>query len=393
MSRVCILRHAYYPADPRARKEAEALAACGHRVDVLCLRQEGQQRRERVNGVDVWRVPVRHLRRGKLRYVYEYVASFVCFGALVTWLHLRRRYDVVQANSMPDFLVFATVVPRLLGARVMLDLQECMPEIYMAKYRLRRDSGLVRLLVRMEQMGIAYADHVITCNEQMRQIFVSRGAPPDKISIVSNSADDQIFRPAASAPQEVGGAQDEFVLVSHGSIEARYGLDTAVRAMAVLREQLPGVRLDIYGDGESREELTALANSLQLDGTVNFKGRVPLEQLLQALREADAGLVTAGQTPELRWVHTFKMFEFIALGRPLVITRYEAVESYFDESCCMFFEPNDERDLARAVLELYNDPEKGCEMAENAGRVYETLKWEVEAPRYCRLVERVAERA
>ena len=77
MSRICIIRHYYYPEDPRSRREAEALVEAGHEVDLLALRQAGEPAREVINGVNVRRLPVGHYRGSLLLYAYEYSAFFV----------------------------------------------------------------------------------------------------------------------------------------------------------------------------------------------------------------------------------------------------------------------------------------------------------------------------
>jgi glycosyltransferase involved in cell wall biosynthesis len=340
-----------------------------------------------VDGVGVYRVPVRHLRAGKLRYLFEYGAAFVAMTALLARLHRRARYDVVQVNTMPDFLVFATLPAKWRGARVVLDLHECMPEIYRVKYDLGPGSVFVRLLQFLEQRAIAYADRVVTCNEQMRKIFAARGAPAEKIAVVLNSADDRIFTPPAQAARR---SDDGFVLISHGSLEERYGLDLALEAVERLKERIPGLRLEIYGHGQDEAALIEQARRRGLNGHVSFQGFVPMERLVRALDEADVGLITMRQCPELRWVHTFKMFEFVAMRKPVVIPRSEAVEAYFDDSCFMFFESGDAADLARAVMALYEDAELRRALPRNAGRAYERYCWSAQASVYGDLIERVA---
>jgi glycosyltransferase involved in cell wall biosynthesis len=247
---------------------------------------------------------------------------------------------------------------------------------------------LVRLLEFLEQRAIAYADQVITCNEQMREIFASRGARAEKIAVVLNSADDRIFNPPARVPPR---ADDAFVLISHGSLEARYGLDVALEAVELLQERIPNLRLEIYGHGKDEVALIELARHKGLNGHVLFQGFVPMERLVRALAAADVGLVTMRQRPELCWVHTFKMFEFVAMQKPVVIPRSEAVEAYFDDSCFMFFESGDGADLARAVMALYEDTSLRRELPRNAGRAYEQYCWPAQASIYRDLMERVAQ--
>src|SRR4051812_9015926 len=98
--RVCIVRQYFLPLDPRPLKEAQALAERGHEVVVVCLRGPGQPSREVAGGVTYVRVPLTRKRSGGvLRYLFEYGAFLVMATAVVTWLHLRRRFDVVQAST------------------------------------------------------------------------------------------------------------------------------------------------------------------------------------------------------------------------------------------------------------------------------------------------------
>ena len=134
MSRICIVRQFYYPADPRVRREAEALASEGHEVDVICLRQADEPAREVVNGVSIYRLSLDHQRGSVRRYLYEYGAFFVMAFVTLLRLFVRWRYDIVHVNTIPDFLVFVSAVCKLFGARVILDMHECVPELYRTKY-------------------------------------------------------------------------------------------------------------------------------------------------------------------------------------------------------------------------------------------------------------------
>jgi hypothetical protein len=144
--RVLMITHSYYLRDPRVRREAEALAEAGYTVDVICLRDQGEPYRSEVNGVRIYRVPLRRCRGGFLRYLFEYLAFFVLSGLLLSALQLRRRYRLVHVHNMPNFLVFATLLPRLFGAKVILDMHDPMPELFQLQFKLAPRHWIVRLL-------------------------------------------------------------------------------------------------------------------------------------------------------------------------------------------------------------------------------------------------------
>src|SRR5213079_3791610 len=147
----------------------------GHEVDVICATLPGEPRLERRGALTIHRLPIARRRAGLWRYLFEFVAFQILATVLAAALHLRRRYDIVQVHSLPDWLVFAAIVPRLLGARVLLDLHECMPEYLTTRYKRPERARSVRLMSFLEQASIRFASAVITCTDQMRERFVERG--------------------------------------------------------------------------------------------------------------------------------------------------------------------------------------------------------------------------
>ena len=389
MARICVIRQGVFPFDARLTREVKALIAAGHEVDLICQRWGDQPRHERSGRLTVYRLPIERQRRGKISYVLEYGAFFVLAALRATRLHLRERYDVVQVNSLPDCLVFAALVPRLLGARVLLDLHECMPEFFSLKYKLPAQHTLVRALGLCEQVSIRFADAAITCTEQMRERFAERGARKEKIGVILNSFDDQRFDPRRYSA--VKRDRGHFVLVFHGTIDDMYGLDLVVRAIARLRHRIPGLLLRIYGDGPRRESIEALAKELGVEDLVWFsRAWVPMDELLPRIAEADIGVVAIRRDACFDLTHSNKMYDLIAMQKPVVTSRTRAVEAYFGDECFQLFESGNEQDLARAILELYEDPELRQRLVRRATEVNEPYRWVRQAKRYVELVEHLA---
>jgi glycosyltransferase involved in cell wall biosynthesis len=367
------------------RREVEALSDSGHEVDVISLRREGQPGRERIGRVRAYRPPLRHHREGALLYIVEHIVFMVMATVLAAFLHLRRRYDVVQAHTIPDTVVFASLVPKLFGAQVMLDLHECMPEFFATKFGTSIRHPGVRLMSALEQLAIRYADHVITCTEQMKERFVERGAPPGKIDVILNAADERIFDPSAHPPAK--REQGCFALICHGSVEERYGHDTLIKAVASLKERIPELRLRVYGDGSFLDEAHELVAELGVEDRVWFAGEyVPMPELLEALAGADAGVVAMKRDAFRDLTHCNKMFDLIAMRRPAIISRTLSVERYFDEDSFAWFRADDPDDLARAIVRIYEEPELGERLAEHAALVNEPYRWPHQREAYLRAV-------
>jgi len=388
VARICLIRQYYFPHDIRVRREVEALTAAGHEVDVICIARAGEPPRERQGRVEIHRLRVAHRRGGKSAYLLEYASFLFSAMLLAGWKHLRRRYQVVQANSLPDTLVFAALIPKLLGARVALDLHEAMPEFFATKYRVGMGHPAVRLTAWAEQASIRFADLALTCTAQQKEAFVRRGADPAKIDVVLNSADETIFD--AHAYPHRGGGEGRFVLISHGSVEERYGLDTIIRAVALLKDDVPTLCLQIFGEGSYLPELQRLAAQLGVTEQVWFSdGFVPMPQLLDAIAGADAGVVAMKRDAFRDLTHCNKMYELIAMGVPVITSRTRSVEAYFPPDAFSFFESDNPADLARAIQELHARPALRTRLVEEAARVNEPYRWPRQRTRYVGLVRRL----
>src|SRR5205085_4294156 len=128
------------------------------------------------------------------RTLLDWCCFLVLAGMLVTRLHLRRRYDVIHVHNMPDFLVFCALVPKLLGAKIILEVQDVSPELMAAKAKGRLLRGVIlRLAAWQERLSAAFAHHVITVGEPFARLLLKRGIPPEKLTIILNSADPKLF--------------------------------------------------------------------------------------------------------------------------------------------------------------------------------------------------------
>jgi glycosyltransferase involved in cell wall biosynthesis len=348
------------------------LAEAGHQVDYICLRCPGQPLRERAGAVTTWRLPAYRRGPGAAGILMAYGSFFLLAAVLVTALHVRRRFRVVQVNTLPDALVFAATVPRLLGARILLDLQEPMPEFFATRFGTSMRHPVVRAIEAIEQASIRFAHHAITPTAQMREVFASRGAPREKITVVMDGADERIFHPLPSLGPDPGG----FSVISHGTIEEWYGLDAAVEAVAVLRDEIPELQLLIYGKGSDEARLRALTARLGLQERVHFsEGFVPIDDLLRAIATSHVGLVALKRDPFRDVTLAGKMFEFIVMGVPMAVSRTRSVEESFPPGCFESFESGDVEGLAAALRTLRADPEHRARLAVRARTAAEPYRW------------------
>ncbi len=389
MLRVAMVAYTYYRSDPRVRREAEALATRGDEVEFFCLRGPDDPSEERLDGVRVRHLPLARYRgASSLLYVGGYILFFLLALFAVSFSHLRRRYDLVHANNMPDFMAFTGLLPRLTGSRVILDIHDTMPEIYQGKFAVDAQHPFIRLLRFQERLSGAFAHHVLTSEHTKREALIEHGLDGEKIDVLLNLPDPRIFR-AEDGPAP-GSPNGEFRLVFHGTLAPRLGLDIAVRAVARLKAEIPGLRLDLIGDGDQLPALHALARELDVEDLVHFSdGFVPVEELPALLRGADLAVIPTRAEISTRYMLPTKLVEYSALGIPAIVAPTHTIRYYFDEDQVAFFKPGDDSSLSEEIGKLYRDPERRRSLAVGAARFFERYHWDRHKEVYLNLVDRL----
>lgn len=372
---VCMIAYTHYPIDARVRREAETLAAHGFRVCCLTTRNGDRATRQTINGVDVRELGIPKYRgKSTVAYMLSYlwfliVASTACLGMLFDG-----ELDVVHVHNLPDFLVFAGLVPRLFGRKVVLDVHDSIPETFATKFSGR---GLFyKALCLEERLSAMVAHRVICVNHPQRDTLVARGIPSEKTFISMNIPDPRIFAP----PSATDGAQpvnDTFNLVYHGTMASRLGVDLIIRAVARLRSTNPSMRLHLWGYGDDLESLQALVRELQIEDAVHFipKG-YPLPELPSHLHRMHLGVVGNRRSVAGDLMLPVKLLEYVALGIPAVVPRLRTISHYFSDDRVFYYEPEDIDSLASCLQRLQCQPELRRAQATRALAFLDEYGWE-----------------
>jgi glycosyltransferase involved in cell wall biosynthesis len=376
-----------YRRDPRVRREAEALVERGHRVVFLASRQRGEPDRETIAGVEVIKAPGLQKKTSIALYLLDY-AIFT----LMIMAHLMvrpRRYRLIHINNMPDFLVFATWLPRLLGVPVIHDIHDLMPELFEEKFGAGRRRWIVSIIRAQERWAGRFASAVLTVEDRLRDILGNRGIPREKIHVLMNLPDDRIFAPRGMLPAKPDGAP--FVLVYHGTLAHRLGLDVAIRAVAQARAQAPNLQLRIIGGGEERSALVALRDELGLGDAVSFSdGFVPVQTIPGLIADADLGLCPLRISGGTDIMLPTKLLEYVTVGIPCIVPKTGTIARYFDDTMVQFFDAENVESLAAAIVALQRDPQRRESLAREATRRFaDTYRWTRHKLVYTGLVERL----
>ena len=378
-----MVAYSFYEADNRVRRYAETLARRGDRVDVVSLRQNGQPARGIINGVHVFRIQRRVVNeRSKFSYLGRLLLFFIRSMAFLSVQQMKERYDLVHVHSVPDFEVFAAVVPKLTGSKIILDIHDLVPEFYLSKFSGTERSLTFRLLTTVERVSARFSDHVIAANHIWEKRLQNRSVKESKCTTILNFPDTEIFQARGRTRTD-----NRFVILYPGTLNYHQGIDIAIRALALIKDQVPEAEFHIYGSGEQLNPLKALVKELELEKRVFLMGTKPLHEISSVIENADLGVVPKRSNSFGNEAFSTKILEFMSLGVPVVVPDTAIDSYYFNNSVVKFFRANDEQSLADAILLMIKNPELRQKFTRDASEFVRKYSWDMNKDTYLNLVD------
>jgi glycosyltransferase involved in cell wall biosynthesis len=371
-----LIENLSFPMDRRMRQEAVALRDAGYQISVICPRGEHQDLSgyEDYEGIHVYRYPLYWQGSGGLGYIVEYGWALSWTFALMLWVSLRRGFDYVHAANPPDLFFLLYKPFGWFGKKFVFDQHDLCPETYETKFQ-RRD-WVWRLLVKLEGYSHRTADLILTTNQSVYEIARMRGnVPPEKLAIVRSGPDLEYFK--RTTPRKELKRGRPYLVAYLGVMSVQDGVDRVVWAAHHL-QKLRGkedVAFALIGKGDCWAQLNELSQSLGLNGTVKFTGRISDEEVLQYLSTADVCVAPDPPIPLNHMSTMNKIMEYMACGRPIV--SFDLTESrYSASSAAVYVEDDDPKLLAQAIHDLLEDPAKRDRIGEYGyDRVRNDLAW------------------
>jgi glycosyltransferase involved in cell wall biosynthesis len=379
--RILFVAYTDYKFDARVKRHAEALAQHGYAVDVISLADESQfDRTVKINGIRAGR----YRGHSRAEYLRRYLGFFTKAVYKAARLNHDYHYEAVIVCSIPDAAIVSGLIPKLTGSKLVLDMHDTMPELYQEKFPGAFGTFGAAALRLEERMSARMADLVFAVHDLHAARLRETGIAPEKIVVILNTPDPRLFSPPQS---DVQHACNSFTVVTHGTINRRLGLDTAIDALKLVQNQLPNIRFRILGPGEHRESVRAHVKQLGLENIVEFEDGVPLEILADALRDASLGIVPNEATPATELMLPVKLLEYVNLGIPVIASNLRTIRHYFPEDAIRYFTPSNPESMAEALMHMYLHPEERRRQAFRAGEVAKVISWEVQRQKLTRTIE------
>lgn len=384
---ICMIVLSDYPFDPRVRRQAEVLEKAGYNIDIICLRGESQEKVEKMGFVTVYRIMKAADKESMAKYMLLSLSFFFLSLIKLQELSFRNSYKLIQVHNMPDFLVFSGFIQKLMGKRLVLDIHDLTVELFETRWPEKKKSLLMKFVRLVEKMSCGFADHVITVTDACKMRLMERGVPDKKITLVLNTADPEIFR--FDDKRSFKKIDSYAKLIYHGTVAERFGIHTAIEAVALLQKEIPGSTLHIYGkyDPAYRKRLEKLITDLGVEQYVTLNGTRSLEEIYEIIKNSDMGLVPYVNDPYMNIALSTKTFEYAAAGLPVVASHLYSLSLVFDDRSLKFVRAEDASGFAAAIAEMCLNPELRCRNSRNASDIVKSISGDVMGRRYLELIK------
>jgi len=381
--KVCMLAYTFYETDNRVMRYAEALVKRGDNVDVVALKRKGQSFHETIDGVNLYRIQEREVNeKSQLSYMVRVLRFLIKSGWFVTKKHLKSYYDVIHVHSVPDFEVFSALIPMMTGAKIILDIHDIVPELFASKFKVKKSSFLFKLLILVEKFSIAFSNHIIVSNHIWEKKLKSRSIMSKKITTILNYPDRDLFY-----KKNESKADGRFVIMYPGTLNWHQGIDIAIKAMGIIKEEIHDADLHIYGEGPSKEYLKSLINRFGLQNRIFVCDFIPVKKIAKVMANADMGIIPKRNDSFGGEAFSTKILEFMSMGIPVIVSKTKIDQLYFNDSIVKFFKPEDEKNLAQSIRLMIKDAKLRAQLSENALKFVEKNNWQIKQKIYLDIVD------
>jgi glycosyltransferase involved in cell wall biosynthesis len=325
---------------------------------------------ETVEGIRVIRTYVyATANKGFFKRILSYM-SFM-FSAVILGPWKAGKPDVVIATSPQFFVGIAGYFISLMKRRpFVFEVRDLWPESIVQLGQLK-NRLLIKFLESIEVFLYKRAKMIVSVTDSFVPIIAGKGVDKEKIVVIKNGVDLQLFDPNKTNPnlKKSLRLQDKFIVSYIGTHGLSHALDKVLQTAAMMRDN-SDIHFLLIGEGAEKENLLRQKEALQLSN-VTFLNQIDKASLPYYYNLSDIVLITLRDLELFRTVIPSKMFEIMAMARPIIISvDGEARKIVVEQANAgLFVEPENPQQLRNAILSLYQDPQQRLQLGKN-GRLF-----------------------
>jgi len=381
-----------YPPDIRLTKEIRALVGADHQLFLLCNNSRKMPALEVVDGAQVIRLP-------SFSYLPAGWSKFLRLPLFLSplWLWyalkciIRHNIDILHVHDLP-LAPLVVLVGRLLHMPVIYDMHENYPAA-MANWA-SQQKGIQRLIKSpvvanlLNRLVLKLAARIIVVVEEQRDNLIREGIPSNKISIVGNTVDVDEFLHLPIDKEIFDRYQSLYMILYLGSFSSDRGLETAIRAMKLIRNDVPNAHLLLVGNGKNMPDLQTLTKKESLENQVGFVGWVPFVKVASYMAASKICIIPQPSNAANDTTLPHKLFQYMLIEKPVLTSDAAPLKRIVTECRCgEVFHSDDEQDFARSVIKMHHS---SVPYGQNGKRmVFEKYHWQETSKQLLKLYEQI----
>jgi glycosyltransferase involved in cell wall biosynthesis len=338
-----------FPPDIRVEKEAKALTRAGYEVFILTIKAKSKKKREKAKNIEILRIfSFKDL-------ILTYMLHLPILIFLIPLLSLIWDTKILHAHDLPHSII-VTIIGKILRKKVIVDLHEDFVGACSLLIQERR-SKVLKLLVGvaafLEKVCCRLATKVIVVSEEDAYRIKELGVPSKKIVCVRNTVDMEAIDKINFYDIRNNSLKDKFLITYIGGLRRHRGLDTLIKALPLILNEIPNAHLLIVGEGKFKYNLIILAKKLGLSKHITFTGYVSFADAMRYLKYSNVSVVPLLSTRDTEKALPHKLFQSMYLAKPLLLSDVGTFRRIVKECRCgVVFKSGNPKDLAKKVVEL-----------------------------------------
>ncbi len=303
----------------------------------------------------------------RLAFIFLYT-PFRWLYMLVYSIYLRLKspanYVYVPFPGHLDIPV-AWLIARLNGAKLVVDIFLCIYNTLIQDRRLFSENSIsAKIIYHAENLLLKMPDYGLIDTEEHRTLITSLYNNICPIYIVPVGIDEKLF--SFSLPPNSN------TVIFWGTYIKLHGVDTIIRAAALVQNSIPEIKFKLIGAGQELEKEKARSRELKTNNIIFVEKIIPIKKLIEHSRTAFCALGIFGTSEKSNSVFPYKAVQALALGLPLITARTPVSDRVLKHNYSAILIPADnEKALSDAVISLYNNHKLGRMLAKNGRDVFE----------------------
>jgi len=298
------------------------------------------------------------------------VLNMLSYAWRAMWMgiKLKEKPDAIVGSSVHLLAVLAAyILARAKKAKFIFEVRDLWPQTLVELGNYKKNNLSIMFMRLLEKFLYKKAEKIITLLPRASEYITKLGIKREKIVWIPNGVDLKKFRERVYS----NVAYNRFILMYIGAHGKANSLDVILDAASIIQEKKRSeIKIKFIGDGPEKENLIKKAHEMNLK-IVQFCDPVPKKEIPRIMQEASGFIFCLEDSPVFKYgISSNKLWDYMASGIPVLFSCNSINNPVKEARAGISTIPDDLKDLADAIIKLYNTPEKEREIMGKRGRDY-----------------------